>query len=347
MKQLYQLAVIGIFCSIGFSGFAQINSVSVIPSLIDECDSVSAVVQGDLPATNYFFDSSRVRMNGTNIQLEVYYSSSGFGSPTITPFTHEEELGVFAAATYSLETLLFINGKQNDQDNTTFSVNRSNFPRSVLPADTGSCNRGPITLDATVRGASYQWSTRENTSTIQVSTGGTYSVTVTDGACRLVDSVEVSFYPTPVVDLGDDTVLTASQTLTLDAGNFASYLWNTGATTRTIVVSTMGDYAVTVTDTNGCSASDTIRVFYSTGIANSWPETWRVYPNPVHNQLVIQTDQPIDQLQVVNAMGQVIHRDLALTQRQWRIATDKWPAGMYWVVIRAGKEAYRYPVAKP
>lgn len=325
---------------------AQINSVSVVPTLIDECDSVSAVVQGDLPATNYFFDSSRVRMNGTNIQLEIYYSSSGFGSPTITPFTHEEELGVFTAATYSLETLLFINGKQNDQDNTNFSVNRSNFPRSVLPADTGSCNRGPITLDATVRGASYVWSTRESTATIQVSSPGTYAVTVTDGACSLVDSVEVSFYLSPVVDLGADTVLTASQTVVLDAGTFASYLWNTGATTQTITVNTTGDYSVTVTDANGCTGSDTISVTYSTGIANAWPDTWQVYPNPVQDQFFLQTDQPIDQLQVINTVGQIVYSESSLTQRQWRISSADWPAGMYWVVIFSEDGRYLYPLVK-
>lgn len=333
--------------SIGLLLQAQINNVAIIPTLIDECDSVYAVVQGDLPASNYFLDSSRVRRSSTNIQLTLYYSSSGIGLPTITPFTQEEELGVFMAATYSLETLLFINGKQNDQDNTNFAVNRSNFPRSVLPADTGSCNRGPITLDATVRGASYQWSTRESTATIQVSSPGTYAVTVTDGACRLVDSVNVSDYPSPVVDLGTDTVLTASQTIELDAGTFASYLWNTGATTQVITVNTTGDYAVTVTDTNGCTGSDTISVTYSTGISNAWPDSWQVYPNPVQDQFFLQTDQPIDQLQVINSVGQMVYSESSLPQRQWRICSTDWPAGMYWVVIFSDDKRYMYPVTKP
>lgn len=325
---------------------AQINNVAIIPTLIDECDSVSAMVQGDLPASNYFLDSSRIKRSATSIQLELYYSSSGIGLPTITPFTHEEELGVFTAATYSLETLLFINGNQTDQNNTAFRVNRSNFPRSVLPADTGSCDRRPITLDATVRGASYVWSTRETTGTIQVSSPGTYAVTVTDGACSLVDSVEVSFYPSPVVDLGADTLLTASQTLTLDAGSFVSYQWNTGATTQTITVNTMGDYSVTVTDTNGCTGSDTISVTYATGISNAWPDTWQVYPNPVQGQLFLQTDQPINQLQLINAVGQIVYSESSLTQRQWRISSADWLAGMYWVVIFIDDERYMYPIAK-
>ena len=34
-----------------------------------------------------------------------------------------------------------------------------------------------------------------------------------------------------------------------------SYDWNTGATTASILVNTSGDYAVTITDANGCSAT--------------------------------------------------------------------------------------------
>lgn len=325
---------------------AQITSVSIIPTLINECDSVSAVVQGNLPASNYFLDSSRTSMSGTNLQLELYYSSSGVGLPVITPFTHEEELGVFSVGSYTLEVLHFINGSQSDQDNANFTVQPSAFPSDILPSDISSCDRGPVTLDATVRGASYRWSTNETTATIQVNAAGTYTVTVTDGACSVVDSVEVSFYPSPVVDLGEDTVLTASQTLTLDAGTFASYQWSTGDTTQTLLVNTTGDYAVTVTDSNACIGSDTISVTYSTGFSNAWPDTWQVYPNPVQDQFFLQTDQLIDQLQVINSVGQMVYSETLLTQRQWRISSADWPAGMYWVVIAGNDETYRYPLVK-
>ncbi|MFV8342796.1 choice-of-anchor L domain-containing protein [Flavobacterium sp. XS2P39] len=47
---------------------------------------------------------------------------------------------------------------------------------------------------------------------------------------------------------------------------FSGYLWNTGATTNTITVNSSGNYSVTVTNTNGCTATKTFDVSAS-GIA--------------------------------------------------------------------------------
>jgi len=58
-------------------------------------------------------------------------------------------------------------------------------------------------------------------------------------------------------NLGVDRIITSSTEL--DAGTgYTSYLWNTGATTRTITVSSSGTYSVTVSDANGCSGSDEV-----------------------------------------------------------------------------------------
>ncbi|MEY4892079.1 MAG: hypothetical protein RIQ34_691 [Bacteroidota bacterium] len=54
-----------------------------------------------------------------------------------------------------------------------------------------------------------------------------------------------------------DTTRVCGISATLDAGaGYTSYLWNTGATTRTITVSSGGPYNVTVGDATGCTASD-------------------------------------------------------------------------------------------
>ncbi len=66
----------------------------------------------------------------------------------------------------------------------------------------------------------------------------------------------------PTVDLGTDTLSICGTSTTLDATNPAagSYSWNTGATTPTIDVTNSGEYIVTVTDSTGCAASDTVHV---------------------------------------------------------------------------------------
>jgi gliding motility-associated-like protein len=66
----------------------------------------------------------------------------------------------------------------------------------------------------------------------------------------------------PTVDLGNDTLTVCGASTTLDATNTAAgnYLWNTGATSPTLDVTNSGTYFVTVTDTSGCSATDSIYV---------------------------------------------------------------------------------------
>lgn len=66
----------------------------------------------------------------------------------------------------------------------------------------------------------------------------------------------------PLVDLGADVNSCIGNTnLTLDAGaGYASYSWNTGASTQTISVNSTGDYRCTVTTASGCEDYDEVSV---------------------------------------------------------------------------------------
>lgn len=67
----------------------------------------------------------------------------------------------------------------------------------------------------------------------------------------------------PVIDLGADTAL-CDTALLLNAGNPGmNFSWSTGATSQMISANSSGVYSVTVTDTAGCSSSDTINVTLS------------------------------------------------------------------------------------
>ena len=128
-----------------------------------------------------------------------------------------------------------------------------------LGDDVTTCG-GTVMLDAGEGYVSYLWSTGAETQTIEVSESGTYSVTVWDlNGCFAWDEIEVTINAAPVADLGDD-VTTCGGTVMLNAGEYASYLWSTGAETQTIEVSESGTYSVTVWDENGCSAWDEVEV---------------------------------------------------------------------------------------
>ncbi|MBE0422300.1 MAG: gliding motility-associated C-terminal domain-containing protein, partial [Lutibacter sp.] len=128
-----------------------------------------------------------------------------------------------------------------------------------------------LVATATVQGtASYLWNTGAITATISVTAPGEYSVTVTDSSngCAVTESVTVAQNTTPpVVTISEPTELTCNTaSITISASGSAvqgtaSYLWNTGATTASIVVNQAGDYTVVVTDSgNGCSNAKTITV---------------------------------------------------------------------------------------
>jgi gliding motility-associated-like protein len=137
-------------------------------------------------------------------------------------------------------------------------------PPLTLQDTISICNGQSVTIDAG-NYATYRWSNNATTRTISVTTAGTYSVTVTstDG-CTSTGSVRVRTGTNPVLQLQDTVVICGGQTTTLDAGNYTSYRWSTGASTRTIRITNPGTYRITVTNATGCSASDSTQVVTST-----------------------------------------------------------------------------------
>ncbi len=69
------------------------------------------------------------------------------------------------------------------------------------------------------------------------------------------NSIVITVHPDPVVILDKTPTLCTGTTRILDAGNFSSYAWSTGAVSQTITVNTTGIYSVTVTDNNGCTGT--------------------------------------------------------------------------------------------
>lgn len=144
--------------------------------------------------------------------------------------------------------------------------------------DTVVCSSQPLVIGDLNAGLpntnSYLWNTGATTQTISVNTTSTsidtfiYTVT-TPAGCSITDSIQVEIINQPIVDLGSDTALCQTESLTLNATNAgATYLWSTGATTPSIQVNSTSLYSVTVS--NGiCQAIDTINVIKSNLISST------------------------------------------------------------------------------
>lgn len=90
---------------------------------------------------------------------------------------------------------------------------------------------------------------------------GDYALAVQDAnGCERSADFTIVAADAPVLNLPDTVVLCEGENVLLDAGDFTTYVWSTGATTRTITVAQPGAYSITVSEGTECTASGTIRV---------------------------------------------------------------------------------------
>lgn len=127
-----------------------------------------------------------------------------------------------------------------------------------------TCSRTSITLNGSTSSGtgtlSYLWSTGATTQTINVTTAGTYTLTVTDSSTGLSGSTNkpiTSDTSTPLMTITSLSSINVGGTLVLTATlGFASYYWSTGETTQQITINSAGTYTVNgISATNGCTSN--------------------------------------------------------------------------------------------
>ena len=136
-------------------------------------------------------------------------------------------------------------------------------PDVDLGPDTTICIGESYTLDAgnLNPGSTYLWNFGgATTQTIVVTAPGMYVVELTTPAqCSTTDTMNLTVQLSPVVDLGPDRIECDSFMLTANNPG-ASYLWSNNAVTQSISTNVPGTYWVNVTNSVGCSSSDTVIV---------------------------------------------------------------------------------------
>jgi len=110
--------------------------------------------------------------------------------------------------------------------------------------------------------SSYLWSTGAISKVIQVTTPGTYIVTITNACGTGVYDIVVTQANPNAPMLGADQVFCWGSGTVLDplSTNVATYQWSTGESTPTITVNASGSYWVYLVDNNGCSGRDTVQI---------------------------------------------------------------------------------------
>jgi predicted transcriptional regulator len=139
------------------------------------------------------------------------------------------------------------------------SVTANSLPAATISASgaTSFCPGSTVTLTAS-NGATYLWTNGATTNSIVVSSTGNYGVTVANAAgctaTSLPTSVDVFVTPTATITSSGATTFCQGATINLTANAGAAYAWSSGETTASIAVTSTGNFTVTVTNANGCSA---------------------------------------------------------------------------------------------
>lgn len=138
----------------------------------------------------------------------------------------------------------------------TFNVTLNALPVVNLGNDLAICGAAPQILNAGNAGSTCLWSTGAQTQTINITSSGTYSVTVTNASnCTAGDAINVQFNALPIDALLDVQACITSLPVLNAANNGCAFLWSTGAATQSITASASGTYSVEVTTPQGCSAT--------------------------------------------------------------------------------------------
>jgi PKD repeat protein len=154
----------------------------------------------------------------------------------------------------------------------SFDTIQVTYPSIPQPTNTFICEGESNTWSADMgAGYTYLWSSGATTPNLEITTPGTYSVTVTGpGGCSRNSgnfTFSIDNY-TNTAFLGNDTSLCSGNLIALQVGasETVSYLWPNGATTPNYIVDTTGNYFVETVNINGCVARDTIGITI-TGVA--------------------------------------------------------------------------------
>lgn len=262
-----------------------------------------------------------------------------------------QEISVSTSGTNTLK-VIDINGCEAFD---TVSVVFNSLPIVDLGSNQTICPENfPLTLvnSGFVSGETASWTTGETSNTIEINQAGTYGLEITNSnGCISIDEIIVTVFNAPTIELTEDTLLCENHfPFEISATSSTSnLLWNTGSTTSTIEVSTAGNYFVTATSTDGCTALDTIVITSDPCLnVNENALFVSLFPNPASEMLTIQSSQEMDaDFEIIDATGKVVITD-RLKGKEKNISTLELSNGVYVLSVNAEntKTQYRFIITK-
>eukprot|EP01037_Dinobryon_pediforme_P017342 gene17342-17533_t len=210
------------------------------------------------------------------------------------------------------------------------------------------CDGQTVGLQASYSGGKIKWSTGDSSDQINVTSPGNYMATVTSAAGCVADTIiNVRFLPDPVLNLKDTSVcIYTAQTITLIAPvGFSAYQWNDGVSAaQTFQVRTPQTVSLTVTDANGCQATQQIMVSAQCPDVHI-PNTFTPNGDGINDLWDIaglEADHSA-LVKVYNRYGTLLYESKGYpTPWNGEMNGKKLPAGVYYYIVNAKNNKQKY-----
>jgi gliding motility-associated-like protein len=141
-----------------------------------------------------------------------------------------------------------------------FQLEVTPIPTFDLGPEQEICSGETILLFANAAEANLLWNTGATSSSIQVSTPGTFWARASVSDCTFSDTTAVDVNPVPTLSLQGDSTVCPDTSVVLFANSNAPVIWSTGEEADQIQVSQSGLYSAEATNQFGCSAQASFRV---------------------------------------------------------------------------------------
>lgn len=225
---------------------------TVTVSNSDGCNASASVTVSVNPLPSAVISGTTSFCQGSSTSLTAsggatYQWSTGATTPSIL---------ISSAATYVVTTTSAAGCTSTASVTTTVN----SLPAVSITGNRNFCLNSNTVLTAT-GGTSYHWSDGSTLNTLTVTSPGTYSVTATNSNnCSASGSAVISTYSLPNPNITGNTSICQGRSTTLTASGGSTYHWSTGVTSSYITVNATGNYTVTVTNSNGCTAETSATV---------------------------------------------------------------------------------------